>query len=310
MTDHGTRNQIRQQVHLRGHLGPTARPLALLARVLVAVGILLGSARPSLDRISAFSSVVLAAESPRLEANTWMPSGPLIPSIKLHLSASRISAGETLTASITLKNRTRKVVRTQHIVVAARPPGGTEQNGPFDDFGRVDNRSLAPGKSVTVRMKRPFSPADPLGRWFVFVLYQTTSGHWYDATRHVFFNLVPGIVVTRPLRLSASRVSRGGTLAASLILRNEGNHTLRLQTVDLAARPPGGTKTNGPFDDFGTVSDVTLAPGQTITVTKSRMFTNSDPVGRWDVYAVAQLPDGTWEALSRDLHFTLTSTSQ
>jgi hypothetical protein len=235
------------------------------------------------------------------------PSGPLVSTVRLQLSARTISVGETLTASITLENATRKAVETKHIVVAARPPGGTRENGPFDDFGRVDNRVLAPGKTFTVRMTRSFAPSDPPGRWFVFVLYEIGASRWYAASPDVYFTLTPGIVVTRALRLSASRVARGGTLSASITLRNRGSYTLTLRIVDIAARPPGGTKSNGPFDDFGTVSNVRLHPGQSKTVTESRGFGKSDPLGRWYVYAVAQLTSGTWEALSRDLYFTLSA---
>lgn len=261
------------------------------------------------------SSVALALRAPghgayrQDGAYSARTSGPLISTARLRLSARTLAVGETLTASITLKNATRETVGTKHIVVAARPPGGTKEKGPFDDFGRVDNRSLAPGTSITVRMTRTFGPSDPPGRWFVFALYETVVGHWYAASPDVYFTLTPGIVVTKALHLSASRVSRGGTLSASITLRNRGTHTLTLRTVDIAARPPGGTKSNGPFDDFGTVSNVRLHPGQSMTVTKSRIFGASDPFGRWYVYAVAQLTDGTWESLSRDLYFTVISGS-
>jgi hypothetical protein len=65
----------------------------------------------------------------------------------------------------------------------------------------------------------------------------------------------------------------------------------------LAARPPGGTHGGGPYDDLlPWVNGHTFAANEAFTVTATRLFTSSDPVGSWDFYPTYQYPVGgnTW----------------
>jgi hypothetical protein len=75
------------------------------------------------------------------------------------------------------------------IVIAGRPPGGTNQGGPYDDFGGVGQVTLAPGQTITVQRTRQFATTDPAGTWYAFVTVQTLDGVWHDDPQDVFFSV-------------------------------------------------------------------------------------------------------------------------
>jgi hypothetical protein len=78
-------------------------------------------------------------------------------------------------------------------------------------------------------------------------------------------------------------------VTGSVTYTNQGAASVAIGSAVIAARPPGGTHATGPFDDFAPpLAAQTLAPGASVTVTATRSFTTSDPVGSWDVYP-------TWE---------------
>ena len=115
----------------------------------------------------------------------------------------------------------------------------------------------------------------------------------------------PAIIPVAPLRLSAASVRRGGTLTAAVTLENRGATRITLSQVIIAGRPPGGTKAGGPYDDFGAVSHVTLQPGQSVTVRKSRRFTRADPVGSWFTYVTYETGDGMFHDASATVTFAV-----
>ena len=107
----------------------------------------------------------------------------------LALSTRRVGAGGSVTASVTLRNAGDQFLNLQDIVIAGRPPGGTDANGPFDDFGQTGRIALQPGQSLTIRRARRFGAPDPAGTWYAFVTYQTPDGRWHDDPRRAHFSL-------------------------------------------------------------------------------------------------------------------------
>jgi hypothetical protein len=231
----------------------------------------------------------------------------------LQYSAASVTAGGQLTGSATIKNLGTASLTVQNVVLASRPPGGTNTGGPYDDFGSVGPITLAGGQSLTITKTRTFTTADPLGSWYGFVTYQTPDGVWQDDPRDATFAVVApsaaatststpvpptatstntpappratstaqpptatpdvsdpgGLVITSPSQLSAPSVARGGSLTASATFSNRSSTTLTVKNSAIAGRPPNGTNNGGPYDDFGGTGQVTLAPGQTISVPSS-----------------------------------------
>jgi hypothetical protein len=101
--------------------------------------------------------------------------------------------------------------------------------------------------------------------------------------------------IATALTFSETNVQAGDTVTGTVTYTNPGSGSVTIQAIAIAARPPGGTHTGGPFDDFSPYAGpLTLAPGQSVTVTATRTFSASDPAGGWDVYSTYQDASGTW----------------
>ena len=104
----------------------------------------------------------------------------------------------------------------------------------------------------------------------------------------------PVPVVSRPLSLDSVAVTAGGTIHATATLANPSTSAVNLQTIAIAGRPPGGTNSGGPFDDFTSTGPVTIPAGGSYVVAGSRSFTASDPAGTWYSYLTWQDAAGAW----------------
>jgi hypothetical protein len=101
----------------------------------------------------------------------------------------------------------------------------------------------------------------------------------------------------------------GGSLSASVTVKNQGATSVTLSNIVIAGRPPGGQNIGGPYADFGGSGSVTLAAGQVLTVNGSRAFTQSDPTGSWYTYTTYQTTDGAWHDSPVDVPFTVQQAS-
>jgi acetyl esterase/lipase len=118
-----------------------------------------------------------------------------------------------------------------------------------------------------------------------------------------------GLVVDLPLALDKVTLQAGETLSGTVRYKNCSNVALAVQQVIVAARPPGGTHTGGPFDDLTPAQSATsVAAGATLTVTASRSFSSADPVGSWYSFATWQDSGGAWHD-GPDVTFTVTQGS-
>jgi Cellulase (glycosyl hydrolase family 5) len=98
------------------------------------------------------------------------------------LSANTVAQGATLSATVTYTNTGGASVTLANIIIAGRPPGGTNLGGPWDDFTPIASGvTLAAGASYTLVASRVFTTADPTGVWYSFPTYQDSAGTWHDA---------------------------------------------------------------------------------------------------------------------------------
>jgi hypothetical protein len=103
------------------------------------------------------------------------------------------------------------------------------------------------------------------------------------------------LAITSPLALSEASVAPGDTVTGTITYQNTSSAAVTLNAIVIAARPPGGTHGGGPYDDFEPyAAPLTLPPGASTTVTATRTFAASDPVGTWDVYPTYQDASGAW----------------
>jgi hypothetical protein len=120
-------------------------------------------------------------------ADAALTAGPLQLSVALKLGATTVESGQTLNGSVTYRNPHNHSVTVRRIVIAGRPPGGTNLNGPYDDFSPEPTQvTFAPGQSITVTASRPFTASDPTGSWYAYSTYQDANGVWHDSSSHPF----------------------------------------------------------------------------------------------------------------------------
>ncbi|HUB09062.1 MAG TPA: cellulase family glycosylhydrolase [Myxococcales bacterium] len=107
----------------------------------------------------------------------------LVVSPTLQLSAATVSAGQTLTGSFTLCNPTSAAIALDNVDIAARPPGGTDANGPFGDLYDGPGVTIGPGQSKAYSEGRPFTANDALGGWYAYVTVVDSAGNYHgDST--------------------------------------------------------------------------------------------------------------------------------
>ncbi len=107
--------------------------------------------------------------------------GALTIASPLTLNRSEVSAGVTLTASVTYKNTGGAPVTVGSIYITSRPPGGTHADGPrYHLSPNLGATTLAAGASTTLTASRTFQSGDPTGTWEIYSTYQDASGGWDD----------------------------------------------------------------------------------------------------------------------------------
>ena len=125
------------------------------------------------------------------------PLGGLQISVGLELSASSVSVGQTLTGTATLFNPTSAALTLKAADIAARPPGGTNAGGPFDDLYDGPGVTIGAGQSFVLTGGRPITSADPAGSWYAYVTVEYVTADdasvpFHDSTCDVHFTVTGG----------------------------------------------------------------------------------------------------------------------
>ena len=81
--------------------------------------------------------------------------GGLVISSVLTLDKTNLLPGDTLHGTVTYKNTSSSPISLKAIVIAGRPPGGTDAGGPFDDLTpSLGAQTIAAGAMVTLNAAR------------------------------------------------------------------------------------------------------------------------------------------------------------
>jgi len=115
-------------------------------------------------------------------------------------------------------------------------------------------------------------------------------------------------VISSPLALDKTTVVAGNVLRATVTYQNTGSSPLSILHATIAGRPPGATNAGGPYADlWPQLGAQTVAPGATLTLAASRIFTSADPLGTWYSYVTYQDGGGAWHD-SPNVGFTVAQT--
>src|SRR2546428_15505 len=116
-----------------------------------------------------------------------------------------------------------------------------------------------------------------------------------------------GLVISSPLVLDNAIVAAAGTLTGTVTYQNTGASPIAVQTIGIAARPPGGTNAGGPYTNLApSLPAQTIQPGASVTLAASRAFTSSDKLGSWYSYTTWQDAAGAWHD-SSNINFTVSA---
>jgi hypothetical protein len=97
------------------------------------------------------------------------------------LNTTTLVQGQTLTATITYQNPNSFAVTVNQMVLASRPPGGTNTGGPYDNLSPAWGvTTIQPGATLQLSASRTIKTTDPTGTWYAYATYQDTSSTWHD----------------------------------------------------------------------------------------------------------------------------------
>jgi hypothetical protein len=97
------------------------------------------------------------------------------------------------------------------------------------------------------------------------------------------------LTISQAVSATDTTLERGQTLSASVTYKNNGTTAVTAKNIVLTSRAPGGTHAGGPFYDLTPrLTNVTLQPGQSVTLQATRSIASTDPTGTWELYP-------TWE---------------
>jgi hypothetical protein len=96
----------------------------------------------------------------------------------LALDKTTVTAGQTLYATVTYKNTGSSAITVNEVVIASRPPGGTNSGGPYKDLSpALKSTTVQAGATLLVSASRAFTSTDPSGVWYAYATYQDANGY-------------------------------------------------------------------------------------------------------------------------------------
>lgn len=114
------------------------------------------------------------------------PTGGIVAS-PVTLSTTSLTAGQTLTGTVTYSNTSASPMTLSRLVITARPPGGTHAGGPVYDFTPVASSiTVQPGASYRLQASAAFPSNAPTGTWEVYSSYQGSTSFWTDGPSTTF----------------------------------------------------------------------------------------------------------------------------
>ncbi|QRK04690.1 hypothetical protein JQX13_31175 [Archangium violaceum] len=103
------------------------------------------------------------------------------------------------------------------------------------------------------------------------------------------------LTITQAVSATDVSLERGQTLSAKVTYKNNGTTAVTAKNIVLTSRAPGGTHAGGPFYDLTPrLTNRTLQPGESVTLTATRVIASSDPLGTWELYPTWEDTSSVW----------------
>ncbi|WP_147442009.1 glycosyl hydrolase [Corallococcus exercitus] len=103
------------------------------------------------------------------------------------------------------------------------------------------------------------------------------------------------LTITTSISVVDTSLERGQTLSASVTYKNNGTTAVTAKNIVLTSRAPGGTHAGGPFYDLTPrITNRTLQPGESVTLTATRVIASADPLGTWEAYPTWEDASSVW----------------
>ncbi|WNG35315.1 hypothetical protein F0U60_17925 [Archangium minus] len=103
------------------------------------------------------------------------------------------------------------------------------------------------------------------------------------------------LTITQAVTATDVSLERGQTLSAKVTYKNNGTTAVTAKNIVLTSRAPGGTHAGGPFYDLTPrLSNRTLQPGESVTLTATRVIASTDPLGTWELYPTWEDTSSVW----------------
>src|SRR5205823_14366785 len=96
-------------------------------------------------------------------------AGGLVISSPLTLDKTTVGPGGTLNGTVTYQNTGSSAISVLGIIIAGRPPGGTNAGGPYADLRpTLAAQAIAPGAAGTRAASGDCTAAGPRGTWYAY----------------------------------------------------------------------------------------------------------------------------------------------
>jgi beta-glucanase (GH16 family) len=136
------------------------------------------------------------------------------------------------------------------------------------------------------------------------VFPQYTDIDYVQVSQTPPLNYCYGFLVSTPLQLDTTTIPQGGTVNGTVTYTNNCTNSFTINNLIIAARASDGTNADFP----NRTGALTLSPGQSISLSASRLIKSTDPPGQWFAFSSFQTPDGKWHADGTNTrYFTVTT---
>lgn len=182
-------------------------------------------------------------------------------------------AGETITASYSIKNISGRTLSFDGILVGVHGPYCETWDCPnISDFPWSEDISLANGESYLYSKTRAFYI--PNDQYLLEFLTLESNGEWKSYISTITFEVDRGIEITEPVTLTPPIPFVGQEVNAQFTIKNFGARAITIPHLMVIAKGPNCESWDCPdgWADYPWVDDLTLDPGEEYTYSQMRPF--------------------------------------
>ena len=201
------------------------------------------------------------------------------------ISPSSPVAGQSVTATVTIRNDSSSAVNIGAFLVAGRDPNGNNVDFPADlDITIPATTTYTYSKTKIFNLSGSYS--------LFMASFKNNTWDWNypkslndSVIRKTTIKLGENPVITSGLTFSPSTLLTNQNVTVSVSLKNNSDTTVNIGTLVIAGRDPNGNNVDFPAD-----LDITIPSGSTLVYSKTRQF--SIP-GKYSFF-IADFKNGIW----------------